>query len=197
MPFSSSDGALTIYDYRGESVCHPAICPEPGCGEQVYFIRHNGGSVWVDPPLGWPWPKHRHCNDSESDVCRFITDAGSRYADLAVKAKLGRVIKRIYQHSFCIYLVATHEGKLCALRTKRSERMVFTDIVTIRYNEDAIHLEDSRHLPLAVKNFKMTIETMQEYLGMADHIIHITKQRSEPPLINVVWCISRQKWIPK
>ena len=103
-------------------------------------------------------------------MCRFITDAGSRYADLAVKAKLGRVIKRIYQHSFCIYLVATHEGKLCALRTTRSERMVFTDIVTIRYNEDAIHLEDSRHLPLAVKNFKMTIETMQEYLGMADHI---------------------------
>jgi len=24
----------------------------------VFFIRHNGGSVWVDPPLGWPWDKH-------------------------------------------------------------------------------------------------------------------------------------------
>lgn len=27
-----------------------------GC-EPVWFIRHNGGSVWVDK-LGWPWPKH-------------------------------------------------------------------------------------------------------------------------------------------
>ena len=29
----------------------------PICKQPVYFIRHNGGSVYVDE-LGWPWPKH-------------------------------------------------------------------------------------------------------------------------------------------
>ena len=29
----------------------------PKCQKPVYFIRHKGGSVWVDE-LGWPWPKH-------------------------------------------------------------------------------------------------------------------------------------------
>jgi hypothetical protein len=27
------------------------------CGASVYFVRHNGGSVWFDS-LGKPWPKH-------------------------------------------------------------------------------------------------------------------------------------------
>lgn len=31
-------------------------CPKK-CGQIVYLVRHNGGSVWLDD-LGWPWPKH-------------------------------------------------------------------------------------------------------------------------------------------
>ena len=40
-----------------ESACFLTHCPE-GCGADVFFIRHNGGSVWVDSPLGYPWYKH-------------------------------------------------------------------------------------------------------------------------------------------
>ena len=36
----------------------PTACPI--CGDKVYFIRHNGGSVWLDE-IGWPWPKHTKC----------------------------------------------------------------------------------------------------------------------------------------
>ena len=56
--WSSSVGGTAskreVYDF--EDICYTTDCPE--CGAEVYFIRHNGGSVWVDPPLGWPWPKH-------------------------------------------------------------------------------------------------------------------------------------------
>ena len=50
-----------VYDYAGysrskESSCFLTNCPD--CGHRVYFIRHNGGSVWIDPPLGPPWYKH-------------------------------------------------------------------------------------------------------------------------------------------
>ena len=38
-------------DFRRPSKC-------PLCGDPVHFVRHNGGSVWFDPPLGPPWPIH-------------------------------------------------------------------------------------------------------------------------------------------
>lgn len=39
----------------GETPHSPTDCPK--CGDAVYFVRHNGGSVWLDE-LGYPWPKH-------------------------------------------------------------------------------------------------------------------------------------------
>jgi len=38
-----------------DSFCTPTNCPQ--CGSSVFFLRHNGGSVWVDF-LGKPWTKH-------------------------------------------------------------------------------------------------------------------------------------------
>ena len=49
--------------------CRPTRCPE--CDDNVFFIRHNGGSVWVDE-LGWPWPKHP-CFDSMPDAAPLKT----------------------------------------------------------------------------------------------------------------------------
>jgi predicted RNA-binding Zn-ribbon protein involved in translation (DUF1610 family) len=57
----SGSGGSKGDDYSGhkisyESTCFCTHCPE--CRGEVFFIRHNGGSVWVDPPLGPPWFKH-------------------------------------------------------------------------------------------------------------------------------------------
>lgn len=35
---------------------NPSRCPI--CGNDVFFIRHNGGSMYFDPPFGWPWYRH-------------------------------------------------------------------------------------------------------------------------------------------
>lgn len=56
-----SSGNSRVTDYSGfavslESTCFCTHCPT--CKSEVYFIRHNGGSVWIDPPLGPPWFKH-------------------------------------------------------------------------------------------------------------------------------------------
>lgn len=64
--FDGSFGGGNIYSsWTFESRCYeswdtrglrrPSPCEY--CGEPVYFIRHNGGSVWLSK-LGWPWPKH-------------------------------------------------------------------------------------------------------------------------------------------
>ena len=45
-----------------DDYCAPSTCPK--CHAEVFFIRHNGGSVWVDE-LRWPWPKHACFNESQ------------------------------------------------------------------------------------------------------------------------------------
>lgn len=50
---------------HAHDICRRARCPI--CDALVFFIRHNGGSVWVND-LGWPWPKH-DCFDQAPD-CR-------------------------------------------------------------------------------------------------------------------------------
>jgi hypothetical protein len=41
-----------------DATCYLRPCPQQ-CGLKIFFIRHNGGSVWIDPPLGHPWNKHK------------------------------------------------------------------------------------------------------------------------------------------
>jgi len=53
---SSSGNDFLGFNRSPESCCFKTNCPE--CNDEVFFIRHNGGSVWVDPPLGPPWQKH-------------------------------------------------------------------------------------------------------------------------------------------
>lgn len=51
---------LGAYPSRGlvstyQEFTHSTTCPK--CGGSCFFIRHNGGCVWVDE-LGPPWPRH-------------------------------------------------------------------------------------------------------------------------------------------
>jgi hypothetical protein len=46
----------SLSNYSSESFCWRTTCPIRGC-YPVYFVRHNGGSVWFNH-LGQPWPKH-------------------------------------------------------------------------------------------------------------------------------------------
>lgn len=55
---NNSDKSITF-----ESFCTRTNCPQ--CGSLVFFLRHNGGSVWVDK-LGIPWPKHA-CFDNSPE----------------------------------------------------------------------------------------------------------------------------------
>lgn len=47
-------GASLEWRYS-QGLCRPTSCPV--CSQPVYFVRHNGGSVWFDE-LGAPWPVH-------------------------------------------------------------------------------------------------------------------------------------------
>lgn len=53
--YSCLPAAGTKTSWACDDFCHPTRCPR--CRSLVYFVRHNGGSVWFDE-LGPPWPKH-------------------------------------------------------------------------------------------------------------------------------------------
>jgi hypothetical protein len=53
----------TVWRYRDDDFCRPTSCPQ--CGAEVFFVRHNGGSIWFDE-LGFPWPKHACFDDDDS-----------------------------------------------------------------------------------------------------------------------------------
>lgn len=77
------EGNSQVNDFSGynisyESTCFCTSCPE--CGEEVFYIRHNGGSVWIDPPLGPPWYKHG---------CFENTDTPNRRLTLATSYEIG------------------------------------------------------------------------------------------------------------
>lgn len=50
--------------------CFPTRCKH--CKAAVFFIRHNGGSVWVDPPLGHPWMKHKCMHPEDVKVGKSL-----------------------------------------------------------------------------------------------------------------------------
>ena len=58
------NGSSITWMHYKDDFCKPSNCPI--CRAPVFFVRHNGGSVWFDA-LGKPWPKHG-CFDKNTDV---------------------------------------------------------------------------------------------------------------------------------
>ena len=65
-------GTRSIWQYR-DDFSFQTSCPY--CRASVYFVRHNGGSVWFND-LGWPWPKHACFYDDPNDAqfLRHLTE---------------------------------------------------------------------------------------------------------------------------
>lgn len=52
--------------------CRKTHCPR--CGDQVYFVRHNGGAVWFEE-LGQPWEKHPCFDGWQGEIPSELGDA--------------------------------------------------------------------------------------------------------------------------
>lgn len=62
------------------NTCHQTNCPY--CGQNVFFVRHNDGSVWFDA-LGQPWDKH---------IC-FLNQPEPAFAPETGSFKLKRILR--------------------------------------------------------------------------------------------------------
>lgn len=109
---------------HSDDVCRPTACPR--CKRDVYFVRHNGGSVWFDE-LGWPWsihpcfadgrapravgPSSFSVHESTNTTAR-VSDALVDLVDSTANARIG-VVKRVVAMgtSLRIAVVATGDGE--------------------------------------------------------------------------------------
>jgi len=80
----------TTWPHGDDDFCRPTACPV--CGASVFFVRHNGGSVWFDE-LGWPWPKHG-CFDDDNTGSRLRVDLTSS-STRTLPAVFGVVIETV------------------------------------------------------------------------------------------------------
>src|SRR5438046_2499546 len=81
-----SSSTTFVYTYNDhDDFCRPTKCPK--CGAPVFFVRHNGGSVWFDR-LGKPWPKHGCFDDNYTSFIPIVSFSSSLQSPL-----LGIVIK--------------------------------------------------------------------------------------------------------
>lgn len=81
--------------HSSDSFCRQTSCPR--CGDRVLFIRHNGGSVYIEPPPGAPWQRHEKCFPRESGAGRTLV-ADSYLSDGSADGKTIAVVTRAEVH---------------------------------------------------------------------------------------------------
>jgi len=79
-----------VWQDRETDFSRQTTCPE--CGSKVYFVRHNGGSVWFDE-LRPPWPKHG-CFDDDG-VGRLLRRNLTRTSNASLPALFGIVTETL------------------------------------------------------------------------------------------------------
>lgn len=182
-----------ISRFKFKDLTHKTNCPK--CNEKVYFIRHNGGSVWVDS-LGWPWPKHQcFANDPIPKLYTFfekqnfslnsqimtgvvknvewISDVDPRYS----KIKLTIVSNQGITELFIPALHTVEKLKdTIALVNIESKKILFSSYIesdftdyAVKINKNKKGVKESFVCPYCSKNFPM--------IGNLDN--HVSQQHSE------------------
>ncbi|MCP5212994.1 MAG: hypothetical protein H6998_18920 [Hahellaceae bacterium] len=82
-----------VNDFSGKrtsdnSACFSTSCPV--CGDEVFFISHNGGSVWLEAPLGPPWYRHGCFEKTASSTTDDKSSLASTYSIDISSSKLSK-----------------------------------------------------------------------------------------------------------
>ena len=107
-------------DEKKKDSLYATSCPK--CNDPVYFLRHNGGSTWLDA-IPYPWPKHA-CFLEQSDP---IPEAWQHPIATAVNTNR----QNRHRHG-------DRKAHHCASRIKRSRFRLWGDLIRLRRPEHRI-----------------------------------------------------------
>jgi hypothetical protein len=136
VPGSDTLSTTSSHDWEERDFTHPTSCPE--CGAEVYFIRHNGGSVWVDE-LGWPWPRHG-CFDKPNEPTRSFGTWSAKASGLG-KPNLGIItqVRISFGSNDPILVVQMNKAKRFSL----VPRMAFANLIKLMGALVIVSFEDN------------------------------------------------------
>lgn len=175
--------ALRLFVYQDSDLCRSTRCPE--CQAKVFFIRHNGGSLWVEE-LGWPWPKHEHFGDDDGqrvyDDFRSLINRTLMPGELplAGECMLGRILKVVEHSGGRIYLVdvmdpslrpESYVGQLLALAAPRYESSALSGLVSIEWRGDKMFIADQSGRKFPVANKKIGRQKLEELLSLPGEVL--------------------------
>jgi hypothetical protein len=111
----------------------------------VYWVRHNGGSVWIDE-LGPPWPKHP-CFDVEPSLAksqpwtndRSVAGLGRRECEFC-KTKVRISLYALHLTATCKMAKRTVLAPITSALTKRGERQCEFCKSSVKLSRYANHL---------------------------------------------------------
>lgn len=109
-----------------EDFCRPTSCTY--CGQRIFFIRHNGGSVWIEK-LEWPWPKHMHYYRNDGDkpsLSGFSIGMAGREMPLGLVI-WGASVNRSSSEIF----VKCHDGKIFRFLVKGHRSHLVGEVIGI------------------------------------------------------------------
>ncbi len=151
---SSSHVSTIPRNYSGvwhdEDFTRPTICQE--CGESVFFIRHNGGSVWVNS-LGTPWPKHP-CFDKPATPTRAFSSWSAKTSRFT-NPKLAVVI-RIYsvpKYTEPVVEIRLQDSRYFALVLKwttPAQKVLLGSLLAVSVEESKLLLSTGVEIPFFI-----------------------------------------------
>jgi hypothetical protein len=118
-------------DYTEKDFCQPTKCPK--CEQKVFFIRHNGGSVWIDE-LGYPWTKHPCMDNSGWKDINILLKAEIQHMTfgLCIKVK----VVEIKKDNFLTYVAVLFSDKTTKIFClEYNARRLLSHIVSIGKNK--------------------------------------------------------------
>jgi hypothetical protein len=143
-----------------ESSCVRTSCPR--CAEPVFFIRHNGGNVWIDPPLGPPWYRHPCMDDSDgrgegkstgertsSVDPELLQELGERDGIIAGVVKISEISE---DRRRTLLTVEVAEPEDLVILVKGGADSFVGKIVIIDGPRRRIFCADERHLAFSISN---------------------------------------------
>jgi hypothetical protein len=149
---------FTKEHHAPESACYLTRCPI--CNAAVFFVRHNGGSVWLDGPLGAPWLKHGCFVDSQSGsqppipLATFHSvpvDAREDHNDSAGVVRYARV-----EHESTQCILETGSSGAYFLEVKNNAGYLLGQLCEINKKGNIISPSNAPELKYAITKIKRT-----------------------------------------
>jgi hypothetical protein len=174
-----SSSSRSSYSNDNEDFCRPTKCPR--CGDIIYFVRHNGGSVYFDY-LGWPWPKHACFDDAHTRHFFAILMSLPRKESNFLLAKI-TAAETLAIHSFTQFT-------LTCIEYRRIDVRVPTLLEAFRFVGDLVMIDESNrkliHIPArsARSIGRVNVSGNKRKMPLAEYsstkpmrILHINKSR--------------------